>query len=167
VKTKKAPEALKAQGRKRTIQVMSRFVSTNAVARELHVSPETVRVYARNGVIPSQSTPGGHRRYDLDAVAEALRERSDRAARELPELREVDGRVSLGRPSDFEQLAAGPRLNFQARAGGTLAPELAALAGGSETEERVAPAEPYAENRVHGALMAWASPAEISMPAGR
>jgi hypothetical protein len=141
---------------------MTRFVSTKVIARELHVSPETVRVYARSGMIPSQATPGGHRRYDLDAVVEALSARSSHADRETSELRTVDGRVSLGRPSDVDRLAAGPRVNFEARGGGTLPPEVAALAAGPTraSADRVAPPAPYADNRVHAALMAWASPAE-------
>ena len=146
---------------------MTRLVSTKAVARELHVSPETVRVYARNGVIPSQSTPGGHRRYDLDAGAQQHRDRAEQPGRELPELREVDGRMSVGRPSDFERLAAGPHVNFDAETNGTLAPEIVALAGVDEDDRGVAPVQPYAENRVHGALMAWALPADIPAPAGR
>ncbi|MGH9009947.1 MAG: MerR family transcriptional regulator [Acidimicrobiia bacterium] len=52
--------------------VAGRLVSSEQVAAALHVGPATIRKYARSGRIPFVSTPGGHRRYDLDAVCEAL-----------------------------------------------------------------------------------------------
>jgi hypothetical protein len=38
----------------------------------LHVGPATVRKYARQDRIPFLTTPGGHRRYDIDEVRRAL-----------------------------------------------------------------------------------------------
>ena len=48
------------------------LVSNEAVARALKVSGETVRYQARQGRIPFEVTPGGHRRYRISAVKEAL-----------------------------------------------------------------------------------------------
>lgn len=50
-----------------------RLVSTAAVAEEIHLGTSTIRQYAREGRIPiAETTPGGHHRYDLDAVKEEL-----------------------------------------------------------------------------------------------
>lgn len=49
-----------------------RLVSTRVVADALAVTEHTVRQYARDGVIPFVRTPGGHRRYELAAVLDAL-----------------------------------------------------------------------------------------------
>jgi Predicted site-specific integrase-resolvase len=49
-----------------------RLASSEQVASALHVGPATIRKYARSGRIPFVTTPGGHRRYDLGAVREAL-----------------------------------------------------------------------------------------------
>ena len=48
------------------------LVSNEAVARALKVSGETVRYQARQGRIPFEVTPGGHRRFRISAVKEAL-----------------------------------------------------------------------------------------------
>lgn len=48
------------------------LVTSEQVAAMLHVGPAAVRQYARSGRIPFVTTPGGHRRYDLDAVRAAL-----------------------------------------------------------------------------------------------
>jgi excisionase family DNA binding protein len=78
-------------------QVMSELVTTKTVAQALHVSPETVRDYARRGLIPSEATPGGHRRFDLGAVAEALDTALAHARVHPSEMVFRDGRVSVGR----------------------------------------------------------------------
>jgi DNA-binding transcriptional MerR regulator len=49
-----------------------RVHSTGAVAVSLRVRPCTVQAYARDGRIPFDVTPGGHRRFDLDEVRAAL-----------------------------------------------------------------------------------------------
>lgn len=51
---------------------MSRTATTEQVARALHVQPATVRGYAREARIPFDVTPGGHRRFDVGEVVEAL-----------------------------------------------------------------------------------------------
>ena len=63
------------------------WLSTRDVAAALAVTEHTVRHYAREGVIPFIETPGGHRRYELAAVVDALATRprpiapADREAR--------------------------------------------------------------------------------------
>lgn len=52
------------------------MVSTKAVAEALSVSERSVRMYASAGRIPFVTTPGGHRRFDLDAVLRALQPQS-------------------------------------------------------------------------------------------
>lgn len=50
-----------------------RTASTSDVARALGVGSPTVQSYARQGRIPFGVTPGGHRRFNLDEVRDALR----------------------------------------------------------------------------------------------
>lgn len=47
--------------------------TTADIAKGLHISEESVRGYAREGLIPFLTTPGGHRRYVLADVKMALR----------------------------------------------------------------------------------------------
>lgn len=61
------------------------------IASALHVSEQTVRAYARDGLIPFVTTPGGHRRFDLAAVKAAL---------------------ETSETYDFEPLEAGPSSSF-------------------------------------------------------
>lgn len=136
---------------------MSGYVTTKKVAEALRVSPETVRAYARGGLIPSEATPGGHRRFDLDAVRTAL---DLRLTIEPSELRARDGRLSVGRPGDAEKLNGGPRVSFGAPDEGELAPEIRALAAPAPGA-RITRQPTYASNRVHAALMAWAEPAQF------
>ena len=49
-----------------------RTASTADVAAALGLRPATVQMYARNGRIPFDTTPGGHRRFDVDEVRAAL-----------------------------------------------------------------------------------------------
>lgn len=49
-----------------------RISSTSDVAHELGLRPATVQMYARNGRIPFDTTPGGHRRFNLAEVRQAL-----------------------------------------------------------------------------------------------
>ena len=48
------------------------MMTSKDVAQHLHISEQTVRAYARDGMIPFAETPGGHRRYVLDDVTAAL-----------------------------------------------------------------------------------------------
>ncbi len=48
------------------------MATTKDIARALDVDEQTVRRYAREGIIPFAETLGGHRRYDLDEVRAAL-----------------------------------------------------------------------------------------------
>jgi len=45
---------------------------TKEVADAFGLTAATVQLYARQGKIPFGTTPGGHRRFDLDEVAAAL-----------------------------------------------------------------------------------------------
>ena len=49
-----------------------KLVGSQVLARALNVSGETIRYHARQGRIPFAVTPGGHRRFDIDEVKEAL-----------------------------------------------------------------------------------------------
>ena len=47
--------------------------TTTQVAERFHVDPSTVRDWAHNGTIPfAAKTPGGHYRFDMNAVAGSL-----------------------------------------------------------------------------------------------
>jgi excisionase family DNA binding protein len=48
------------------------MATTRDIARALDIDEQTVRRYAREGIIPFAETFGGHRRYDLDDVRAAL-----------------------------------------------------------------------------------------------
>jgi hypothetical protein len=48
------------------------MLKSSDIAKELHISEQTVRAYARDGLIPFLETPGGHRRYVLEDVRAAL-----------------------------------------------------------------------------------------------
>lgn len=48
------------------------MLKTNELAKELGISASTVRGYAEAGQIPCTRTLGGHRRFDLDEVREAI-----------------------------------------------------------------------------------------------
>lgn len=52
--------------------VVHRVHGTTDVAEALGLRPATVQQYARNGRIPFDATPGGHRRFDIDEVRAAL-----------------------------------------------------------------------------------------------
>jgi len=60
-----------------------RIHTTGQVAAALKLRPATVQGYARDGRIPFDVTPGGHRRFDIDEVRAALageqRERPEKA----------------------------------------------------------------------------------------
>jgi excisionase family DNA binding protein len=55
---------------------MPRDATTEEVAAALHVKPATVRKYAREHRIPFDTTPGGHRRFDIDEAVNAMRAES-------------------------------------------------------------------------------------------
>jgi hypothetical protein len=59
---------------------MPRNLSTHELAAKLRVSEQTIRYHARRGAFPYDETPGGHRRYDIDEVRDALRPNPTRAS---------------------------------------------------------------------------------------
>lgn len=50
----------------------NRTATTEQVAAALHVKPATVRKYARERRLPYDTTPGGHRRFDVDEAVRAI-----------------------------------------------------------------------------------------------
>ena len=58
---------------------MPRTATTGELARALHVGPATVRTYARQRRVPFDTTPGGHRRFDIAEAVAALTGGSDNA----------------------------------------------------------------------------------------
>lgn len=63
---------------------MERAATTSEVADALGVSPSTVQNYSRRGLIPFETTPGGHRRFDLDEVLRAVEDHEELTARTTP-----------------------------------------------------------------------------------
>lgn len=61
---------------------VNRVHGTAEVAAALGLRPATVQMYARNGRIPFDATPGGHRRFDIEEVRAALAAPRPRAKRE-------------------------------------------------------------------------------------
>ncbi len=51
---------------------VSRTQFPKEVATALGISVDTVARYAREGIIPFEVTPKGHRRYDIDEVRDAV-----------------------------------------------------------------------------------------------
>jgi hypothetical protein len=76
------------------------MLKSSDIAKELHVSEQTIRAYAREGLIPFVETPGGHRRYVLEDVRTAL---SRAKKREFAPLGEDDA-------PRLAQRASGPPL---------------------------------------------------------
>lgn len=62
----------------------SRVHGTAEVAAALGLRPATVQMYARNGRIPFDATPGGHRRFDVEEVRAALAGHQRGQARKAP-----------------------------------------------------------------------------------
>ena len=54
----------------------NQFLTPNEVASMLMVSPVTVRQWAQKGLLPAQTTAGGHRRFDREVVLAFARERN-------------------------------------------------------------------------------------------
>lgn len=54
-----------------------RAATTSEVASDLGLATTTVQKYAQQGRIPFDTTPGGHRRFDVDEVRQALAPASD------------------------------------------------------------------------------------------
>ena len=68
--------AEKSTARKRRLKKTSKeFLTPTEVATLLMVSPITVRQWAQKGLLPAQTTAGGHRRFAISVVAAFARER--------------------------------------------------------------------------------------------
>ena len=66
------------------------YLSTSEVARYCHVTPDTVRSWAKTGQLKVFKTPGGHRRVDRDALLQFLEDHNMPIA---PDLRDLGTRV--------------------------------------------------------------------------
>lgn len=66
---------------------MARTATTAQVATALNVKPSTIRKYAREHRLPFDTTPGGHRRFDVDEALRAVlgEDDADPAVREHDE----------------------------------------------------------------------------------
>lgn len=53
----------------------SEFLTPTEVADRLLIAPVTVRLWASKGLLPSVATPGGHRRFRVEDVAEFMAKR--------------------------------------------------------------------------------------------
>ena len=60
-----------------------RPLRASALASALSLSVDSIGRYAREGKIPFDQTPGGHRRFDLDEVRLALDLEGDGAVRQI------------------------------------------------------------------------------------
>lgn len=60
-----------------------RTLLASALASALRLSVDSIGRYAREGKIPFDQTPGGHRRFDLDEVRLALDLEGDGAVRQI------------------------------------------------------------------------------------
>jgi DNA-binding GntR family transcriptional regulator len=74
----------------------ARTATTAAVAAALGLRPATVQGYARNGRIPFDTTPGGHRRFDVDEVRAVLDLRRNTPAAS-PASMAIDGELERGK----------------------------------------------------------------------
>jgi hypothetical protein len=70
------------------------MATTRDIARALEIDEQTVRRYARDGLIPFAETLGGHRRYDLDEVRTALGRARARRIERLDPSTEQSSRLS-------------------------------------------------------------------------
>ncbi len=77
---------------------LARTATTAEVAAALGLRPATVQGYARNGRIPFDTTPGGHRRFDVDEVRAVLDvRRSAPAALPTATSMAIDGELEQGK----------------------------------------------------------------------
>jgi excisionase family DNA binding protein len=67
-----APPAAQGAGRKPR---RTEFLTPNEVADRLLVAPVTVRLWANRGLLPSETTPGGHRRFRAQDVEDFIARR--------------------------------------------------------------------------------------------
>lgn len=78
--------------------MVARTATTAQVAAALHVEPATVRKYAREHRLPFDTTPGGHRRFDVEEAVRAIGgEQPDAAA-------DRGGELDLAEPVPYVQI---------------------------------------------------------------
>lgn len=92
--------------------------TSSQVAAALGVSTSTIGYHARRGELPFDTTPGGHRRYDIDEVRRVLAER--------PNTTDLESNPQWGEPLAFSAEYADAQLTDAA------ALEIAVMAGADE-----------------------------------
>jgi excisionase family DNA binding protein len=103
---------------------MERDAEAAEVARALRVSADSIGRYAREGRIPFDTTPGGHRRFNIDEVRLALDLRGGRPATSVFAVPAATVRARVIRSVHTTPAVAGPA----PEAGHTAAGELLATA---------------------------------------
>lgn len=78
--------------------LVSRTHFPKEVATALGISVDTVGRYAREGIIPFEVTPKGHRRYDIEEVRDALASSLSSAPLRLVPPPELQGKKLVGGP---------------------------------------------------------------------
>ena len=85
---------------------MRRDRTSGQIGEALGLAAPTVQKYAREGRVPYDATPGGHRRFNLDEVRAALYDAA-------PNLRDaplpLDGGLGSGPPTSYSPAAAAER----------------------------------------------------------
>lgn len=84
---------------------MKRTLTTNDLLKALptSVSRDSIRRWARDGRVPCDVTPGGHRRYDLDEVLAAM---STQSRVHITKRLTAAGKVHLGKGAPVRSSAA-------------------------------------------------------------
>src|SRR5689334_23478267 len=80
---------------------MTDSLTTKAVAKLLRVSEATVKRWADNGLLQSDKTVGGHRRFSLNAVAHLRRELGIGPGADMPPQQNVQNTGSLPGTNEF------------------------------------------------------------------
>lgn len=94
---------------------MRRNRSSSELAAALGVSAGTISYHARRGELPFDTTPGGHRRYDIDEVRAVLAGRPSRTALAATP---AFGALALSDEDASAQLSESAALELAATAGG-------------------------------------------------
>ncbi len=91
------------------------FLTPNEVADRLLVAPVTVRQWAKRGLLPSETTPGGHRRFrerDVNEFIERRRQIQDSGARSPSRILIIDDDEQYTRTLSALLCARAPGLHI-------------------------------------------------------
>jgi excisionase family DNA binding protein len=92
------------------------FLTPNEVADRLLVAPVTVRQWAKRGLLPSETTPGGHRRFrerDVQEFIERRRQIQDHGARSPSRILIIDDDEQYTRTLSALLSARAPGLHIE------------------------------------------------------